>query len=313
MEFHATRGPYVIAPVLNILFTLSSIDTALWLKILDPVFCTRFYSLAVACPADSVREHAWNCLRGFFAKCCQGAYSNTNGTEENGSDVEHRMDIDQKPSEVREIIAYLWQVVINCLVMAKNDIPHAAKAFDTAADLLRYVLVSLTDPRVYYKSLSPAAAENGVALLLRTSKLACIELFDHTVQESILTHDVDYFTLGLTRILHAALDLMPSEQTDELLPRYVHNYCSNDSSFTSDVTKTFLFPDLRSEDVYGGELMKPYCIHSETRSALFDILFKLANTQSKRNLIAAYVSDLLERGISLCTTADTCRQCYISR
>lgn len=60
--------------------------------------------------------------------------------------------------------------------------------------------------------------------------------------------------------------------------------------------KTFLFPDIKSTDISNTE-RKPYCIHSETRGALFDILYKLANTQSKRNLIAAHVSGLLEHGI----------------
>jgi len=62
--------------------------------------------------------------------------------------------------------------------------------------------------------------------------------------------------------------------------------------------KTFLFPDIGPDGVYTGEPMKPYCIHSETRGALFDICFKLANTQNKRSLIASYVTSLLERGTS---------------
>ena len=53
------------------------------------------------------------------------------------------MDIDPKPSEVRDIIAYLWDVVIDCLIMAKSDIPLAAKAFETAAEILRYFMVGL--------------------------------------------------------------------------------------------------------------------------------------------------------------------------
>lgn len=138
MQVHATRTTYVVAPVLNVLFTLSSIDPPLWLKVLKPVFCARFYELAVACPTDANREHAWNCMRAFFAKCCQGGFSTTNGTDENLSDTENRMDIDPKPSEIRDITKYLWSVVTDCLIMAKVDIPHAAKGFETAADMLRY-------------------------------------------------------------------------------------------------------------------------------------------------------------------------------
>lgn len=72
---------------------------------------------------------------------------------------------------------------------------------------------------MYYRALSSASAEDGVALLLQTSKLARFELFGHPVQESILTSDVDYITLGWTRILQAALSLIPSEEMDDLLPR----------------------------------------------------------------------------------------------
>lgn len=147
MQLHAHRSPYVVAPVLNILFSVSSIDTPQWLEVLSPTFCTRFYALAVACPNNAIREHAWNCFRAFFAKCCQGAFSPMNEIEENGSDIESRMDIDPTPSEVRDIVSYLWDVMIDCLIMAKSDIPHAAKAFETAAEILRY-LIRLTGLRL---------------------------------------------------------------------------------------------------------------------------------------------------------------------
>jgi hypothetical protein len=71
---------------------------------------------------------------------------------------------------------------------------------------------------VYYRALSSASPEKGVSLLLQTSKLARFELFEHPVQENVLTSDVDYITLGWTRILQAALDLIPSEKMDDMLP-----------------------------------------------------------------------------------------------
>jgi hypothetical protein len=91
------------------------------------------------------------------------------------------------------------------------------------------------------------------------------------------------------------------------------DYHSYDRSFTSDVVKTFLFPKITHGDAYLGETMKPYCLHSETRGALFDILFKLANTQPKRTLIAAYISGLLENGIPLVRPTDMSRSRDISR
>lgn len=78
---------------------------------------------------------------------------------------------------------------------------------------------ALTNSRVYYRALSSASAEKGVSLLSQTSKLARFELFEHPVQERILTSDVDYVTLGWTRILQATLDLIPPEKMDDLLPR----------------------------------------------------------------------------------------------
>lgn len=72
---------------------------------------------------------------------------------------------------------------------------------------------------MYYRALSSASLEKGVSLLSQTSKLARSELFEHPVQENVLTSDVDYITLGWTRILQAVLDLIPSEKMDDMLPR----------------------------------------------------------------------------------------------
>jgi hypothetical protein len=49
------------------------------------------------------------------------------------------MDIDPNPTGVCDIVSFLWESIIRCLIMAKADIPNAAKAFETAADILRYI------------------------------------------------------------------------------------------------------------------------------------------------------------------------------
>lgn len=57
-------------------------------------------------------------------------------------------------------------------------------------------------------------------LLKEISILAQTELFNHTVQESVLTHAVDYITLGWTKILQVVFDLLSNEEIDALVPRY---------------------------------------------------------------------------------------------
>jgi hypothetical protein len=45
--------------------------------------------------------------------------------------------------------------------------------------------------------------------------------------------------------------------------------------------------------------MKPYCIHSETRGALFDLVFKLLDTPDKRNMISGFMTTLLDKGLHM--------------
>lgn len=48
------------------------------------------------------------------------------------------------------------------------------------------------------------------------------ELFDHVVQESVLTSAVDYLTLGWTRMLQAVFDLMSPVDLEAIVSRYKH-------------------------------------------------------------------------------------------
>lgn len=66
-------------------------------------------------------------------------------------------------------------------------------------------------------TLYPEDANN---LLKEISILARKELFDHAVQESVLTSAVDYITLGWTRILQAVFDLMSPDELEAIVPRY---------------------------------------------------------------------------------------------
>jgi hypothetical protein len=61
------------------------------------------------------------------------------------------------------------------------------------------------------------------------------------------------------------------------------------------VIETFLFPKLPKLADVDAPPMEPYCIHSETRTALFDLVLKLVNTPTKRELLSCFViSRLLE-------------------
>lgn len=50
--------------------------------------------------------------------------------------------------------------------------------------------------------------------------------------------------------------------------------------------------------------MKPYCIHSETRGALFDLVYKLLDAPNKRNVISSFLIRILDAGICLIGTVD---------
>jgi hypothetical protein len=61
--------------------------------------------------------------------------------------------------------------------------------------------------------------------------------------------------------------------------------------------QTFLFPPLSTADRKPITVIPPYCIQSETRSALFDLIFTLLHNQAKRNIISYYLSKMLDAGI----------------
>jgi ubiquitin carboxyl-terminal hydrolase 34 len=50
--------------------------------------------------------------------------------------------------------------------------------------------------------------------------------------------------------------------------------------------------------------MKPYCIHSETRGALFDLVYKLLDAPKKRNVISSFLIQILDAGIYLLEVVD---------
>jgi len=140
LRFHVKSNYSITTPVMNTLGCLSVIDSRLWLKVVKSSFEDSFFALAVE-PVPDVREPAWNAMQEFFTKSCQRAFAVTNGNgDQSDSDVEGKMEIDHRPNEIRDVVSYLWQVTVNCLQKAKNHIPYAAKAFSSAASMLRYVL-----------------------------------------------------------------------------------------------------------------------------------------------------------------------------
>lgn len=165
----------------------------------------------------------------------------------------------------------------------------------------------VTDRRTYYQALSSSYPKDAKELLRDMSFLARSELFDHTVQESVLDNAVDHITLGWTRILQACLELMSPNEIDAIIPRYESSWMLTDlRNFFHQVISTFLFPALPSHDIENPPPMKPYCIHSETRGALFDLVFKLLDTP-KRNVISSFVYGILEAGMSFSNPAKFAR------
>jgi hypothetical protein len=68
------------------------------------------------------------------------------------------------------------------------------------------------------------SAENGHeanSVLRDIANLAQKLLFCHPVQETVFSSDVDHVTLGCTRILQVAVELIPKEDLSALVPRSV--------------------------------------------------------------------------------------------
>lgn len=221
LRFHIKNNYHIATPVMNILAVLSTIDAHLWLKVVQSSFEDSFFALAIDLVPE-IREPIWNAMLDFFASSCQRAFAVTNGNgEQSDSDVEGKMQIDHHPNEMGNIVSYLWQVTVNCLQKSKNYIPYAAKAFTSGASMLRYVspVNDDVDGRIYYKHVSAVSPDEASDLLRDISNLSQQELFDHTVQETVLTTAIDYITLGWTRMLQAVLDSNPSDEFDELVPK----------------------------------------------------------------------------------------------
>jgi len=218
LQFHARQNLYLPGPVMSILSVLSKIDSLLWLKTLRPQFGDFYFALAVENPNEQIRDISWNALHDLFASACQRAFGVTNGNSVQTDSYEIEMEIDE-PNEMRDIVSFLWQVVIQCLRRSGPHLLFASKAFETGANMLRYVPCDHeTHSRTYYKVLSATGFEEAKTLLKSVSTLAAKELFDHPVEENVLTTQIDYITLGWTRMLQAVLDLAPEELFDGLLP-----------------------------------------------------------------------------------------------
>jgi hypothetical protein len=68
--------------------------------------------------------------------------------------------------------------------------------------------------------MSAVSPDDAFDLLKEISMLSQEELWQHPVQESVLTSGVDYITLGWTRMLQAVLDLNSTDEPDKLFPKY---------------------------------------------------------------------------------------------
>jgi hypothetical protein len=144
LRFQGQLNGYLATPVFNILFTLSSIDAELWMKILRSGFEGQFYAMAVECQNESIRENSWNCLLAFFTSLCRESFAITNGNgDHSDSDNENKMDIDRTPAEGRDVILFIWEVAIGCMRNSHVYISQASKAFETGANMLRYFSIEL--------------------------------------------------------------------------------------------------------------------------------------------------------------------------
>lgn len=136
-RYQAKQNPFLATPVMSILMMLSMIDARLWLKILQPEFEDLFFAAAVENVHDQAREAVWVSFESLFHLCCLKSFTVVNGnSEQSDSDPESKMDIDRSLPD-HSVVGFLWQVMINCVKRARAYVPHAAKAFDAASNMLR--------------------------------------------------------------------------------------------------------------------------------------------------------------------------------
>lgn len=215
---------YLCTPLLNVMLMLSRRDRRRWLALVQPQFEDAFFALAVPYPSEAMHEAAWGALEFVFESACSHAFSvvNGNGIEnQSDSDVENRMDIDPELGE-RAIVNYFWTMMLNCLKRAAEHVTFASKAFESAVTMFRYVPgEEVAEHRSYRKSLSNVSPEEASDLVNEVLTLSQKELFGHQVQESVRTNSVDYVTLGWTRMLQAVVDMLPQEDIDAVLPKYI--------------------------------------------------------------------------------------------
>jgi hypothetical protein len=218
MTTSAVDHANLVTPMLNILFTLSTINARLWMNALNNL-TLDFYLLSIESRYDAVRENAWNSLRAFFGRTCQTAFLPTNGINGNSSDsdAENKMEID-RPTGKREVVEFLWDLMMVCL--KKSDFLRAGKGFETGPIMLRFAIAEVTKCSAYYKAFESVAPNSASSWLKEVGATARMELFRHRVQENVLDQDVDNITLGWTRMLQAVVDLLSVEEVDSVIPLY---------------------------------------------------------------------------------------------
>jgi hypothetical protein len=225
-HWHSTTRvcQYLCTPLLNVMLMLSHRDRRRWFALVQPQFEDAFFAVAVAYPSEILHEAAWTALEFVFGSACSQAFSVVNGNgsgNQSDSDVENRMDIDPELGE-RAIVNYFWTLMLNCLKRAAEHVTFACKAFESAVNMFRYVREEeVAEHRLYRKSLSNVSPEEASDLVTEVLTLSQRELYGHQVQESVRTNSVDYVTLGWTRMLQAVVDMLPQEDIDVVLPKYI--------------------------------------------------------------------------------------------
>jgi hypothetical protein len=221
---------YLCTPLLNVMLMLSRRDRRKWLALVQPQFENAFFALSVPYPSEVMHESAWTALEFVFGSACSQAFSVVNGNasgNQSDSDMENKMDIDPELGE-RAIVNYFWTLMLNCLKRAAEHVTFAGKAFESAVNMFRYVRgEEVAKRRLYRKSLSNVSPEEASDLVTEVLTLSQRELFGHQVQESVRTNSVDYVTLGWTRMLQAVVDMLPQEDIDAILPKYIPVFYSH--------------------------------------------------------------------------------------
>ena len=144
MRFQSRYNFFLASPVMRIMSALAILKPRYWIKCSQSDFENLLFSIGVDCQVDATRDHSWNAMEEFFQLVCHRAFTSSNGADEQeGSDVENQMDIDNHPSDLRTVVSFLWRAALECAKRAETLIPWAAKAFETTAKMLRYFVAQL--------------------------------------------------------------------------------------------------------------------------------------------------------------------------